>query len=206
MATYIPLHVVPLQFVDSDSTVMDSGTLEFYDAGTSNGQTLFSDNAGTSIGTSITLNARGLPESGGSVISLWRDASKSLKIVVKDSGGATISTTDNLPALGDALFNEQTLSDGATISWDLADGSAKVTLGGNRTLAAPTNMIAGRTYGLRVTQDGSGSRLISSWNAVYQFAGGTAPTLTTTAGATDVFLFYCDGTNMTLVASALNVS
>lgn len=206
MANYIPLMNFIPQLQAADSTNATSSTLEAYLAGTSTPTNLFSDSSGTSLGTSVTLNSSGYPESGGNVVSLWRDAGIALKLIYKDSGGSTVWTMDNIPAVGDSLFSEQTLTDGASIDWDLADGSGKVTLGGNRTLNNPTNQIAGRTYGLRITQDGTGSRLISSWGSAYNWAGGTAPTLTTTAGATDVFLFYSDGTNMNLVASALNVS
>jgi hypothetical protein len=93
-------------------------------------------------------------------------------------------------------FNATTLSDGATISWDAAANQvAGVTLGGNRTMAAPTNLVDGATYILHVIQDGTGSRTLT-WNAVFQWPGGTAPTLTTTASARDIVSFISDGTNI----------
>ena len=65
---------------------------------------------------------------------------------------------------------EATLTDGATIAWDVSTSPvAKVTLAGNRTLAAPTNAIANGQYiALLVIQDGTGSRTLT-WNAVYEF-------------------------------------
>ena len=95
-----------------------------------------------------------------------------------------------------------TLTDGATINWD-ADTNGQVvsvTLAGNRTLAAPTNVIENAFYLLRVTQDGTGSRTLT-WNAAYKFPGGTDPVLSTTANAVDIFSFiggagnvlYCVG-------------
>jgi hypothetical protein len=90
----------------------------------------------------------------------------------------------------------QTLTDGATINWDTALGkSAKVTLGGNRTVAAPTNLVSGESYTLSVIQDGTGSRTLT-WNAVFKWPGGVAPVLTTTAAARDVFSFTADGSNL----------
>ena len=90
---------------------------------------------------------------------------------------------------------QQTLTDGATINWDMATGIvASVTLGGNRTMAAPTNLKVG-TYILHVIQDGTGSRTIT-WNAVFKWQSATAPTLTTTAAARDIFCFISDGTNL----------
>jgi phage-related tail fiber protein len=89
----------------------------------------------------------------------------------------------------------QTLTDAATISWDMNSGGiATVTLGGNRTMAAPTNLKKG-TYILKVIQDGTGSRTLA-WNAVFKWASGTAPTLSTAAGTVDILTFVCDGTNM----------
>jgi hypothetical protein len=75
---------------------MSNGTLEFYLAGTSTATNLFSDNIGTSIGSSITLNSGGMPESGGNVITLFRDSAIAIKVVGKNASGAIIFTSDNL--------------------------------------------------------------------------------------------------------------
>jgi hypothetical protein len=96
MANYIPLGNLPFQFQDANGDNMDSGTIEFFLAGTSTPTNLFSDNTGTSIGTSITLNSSGYPESGGNVITLFRDASVALKLILKNAAGTTISSVDNL--------------------------------------------------------------------------------------------------------------
>ena len=78
-----------------------------------------------------------------------------------------------------------TLTDGATITPDMADSNNfVVTLGGNRTLANPSNLTAGQSGSFFIVQDGSGSRTLS-YGSQYDFAGGTAPTLTTTASAVD---------------------
>lgn len=84
-----------------------------------------------------------------------------------------------------AFSGIQTLTDGATITPDLATGNFfTVTLGGNRTLANPTNQVAGQGGCIFLVQDGTGSRLVT-FGSEYDFAGGTAPTLTTTASAVD---------------------
>jgi len=88
---------------------------------------------------------------------------------------------------------EYALTDAATIAWDLSLGpSARVTLGGNRTLGAPTNGIAGNVYHLRVIQDGAGGRTLA-YNAVFDWPAGVAPTVA--AGSNDVSLlaFYYTG-------------
>jgi hypothetical protein len=48
---------------------------------------------------------------------------------------------------------------------------------------------------LKVVQDGSGSRTITSWPGTVRWPGGIAPTLTTTAGAIDIVTCYYDRTN-----------
>jgi hypothetical protein len=103
---------------------------------------------------------------------------------------------NNLTTVSGAVANvEDTLTDGATITWDVIDSPvAKVTLAGNRTLSAPsgTTPIAGQFVSLLIIQDGTGSRTIT-WNAVYEFAADTAPTLTATASLGDLFTFRYNG-------------
>ena len=92
-----------------------------------------------------------------------------------------------------AYIAETTLTDGATINWNMSTQSVcKVTLGGNRTLAAPSNSSTGQFASILVIQDGTGGRTIT-WNAVYEFASDTAPTLTATANLGDLFVFRYNG-------------
>jgi hypothetical protein len=78
-----------------------------------------------------------------------------------------------------------TLTDAATIAVDFADSNNfTVTLGDNRTLGNPTNQVAGQSGSLFVVQDGSGSRTLA-YSSDWEFAGGTAPTLSTAASAVD---------------------
>ena len=94
------------------------------------------------------------------------------------------------------------LSDGATITVDMADSNNfSVTLGGNRTFANPSNDTAGQCGSIFITQDGTGSRT-ASWGSDWDFAGGTAPTLTTTAGAVDrIDYIIKDASNIHAVAT-----
>ena len=78
-----------------------------------------------------------------------------------------------------------TLTDGATITPDFAAGcNFTVTLGGNRTLANPTNLTAGQSGSIFVVQDATGSRTLA-FGSNWDFPGGTAPTLSTAANAVD---------------------
>jgi hypothetical protein len=77
------------------------------------------------------------------------------------------------------------LTDGATITPDFAvANNFSVTLGGNRTLANPSNLTAGQSGSIFISQDGTGSRTLA-YGSQYDFAGGTAPTLSTSANSVD---------------------
>ena len=106
-----------------------------------------------------------------------------------------------------AAFNpEQTLSDGSTISWNaLTQPVAKVTLGGNRTLAAASGGEAGAFVSLLIIQDGTGSRTVT-FNAAYEFKDDTAPTLTTTASKGDLFVFRYNGSKWLEVGRNQNLT
>jgi hypothetical protein len=77
------------------------------------------------------------------------------------------------------------LTDATSIATDLAlSNNFSVTLSGNRTLANPTNTVAGQSCSIFITQDGTGSRTLAM-GTNFKFAGGTAPTLSTAAASVD---------------------
>lgn len=88
------------------------------------------------------------------------------------------------------------LVDGATVYWngDVQGQVASLTLAGNRTMAAPTNIVQNALYILRVSQDATGSRTLT-WNAAFKFGGNGAPTLTTTANKVDILSFIGGASN-----------
>ena len=82
-----------------------------------------------------------------------------------------------------------TLTDAASITSNFALGNNfLVTLGGNRTLAAPSNAVAGQSGSIYVIQDGTGSRTLA-YNAAWQFVSATVPTLSTGAGDVDMLVY-----------------
>ena len=91
---------------------------------------------------------------------------------------------------GAQIGSVSTLTDGATITPNFAlNNSFTVTLGGNRTLANPTNLVAGQSGVFIINQDGTGGRTLA-YGSNYDFGGGTAPTLTTTANAQDMIAYF----------------
>jgi len=84
-----------------------------------------------------------------------------------------------------AVADIQALTDGTNISVDFNVGqNFTVTLAGNRTLDNPTNCVAGQVGSIFITQDGTGSRTLA-YGSSWDFAGGTAPVLSTDAAAID---------------------
>lgn len=89
-----------------------------------------------------------------------------------------------------------TLTDAATISWDLDLAPlGRVTLGGNRTVGAPANQRDGGAYVLVVNQDATGGRTLA-WNAAFDFGIDGVPTLPPAANRVAIFTFLSNGTSM----------
>jgi hypothetical protein len=77
------------------------------------------------------------------------------------------------------------LTDAASISVALnTSDKFIITLGGNRTLAAPTGLQPTQAGSILVVQDGTGSRTLSL-NSVWKFPAGTAPTFSTSINSVD---------------------
>ena len=164
-----------------------------------------------------TLGAPALTTSGDTNTGMFFPAADTIALVeggvevirINSSANVGIGTSSpgaKLAVVGTGYSPAITLTDGATLNWNTALGQvAQVTLGGNRTFAAPTNLVDGGFYSLLIIQDGTGSRTIS-WNAVFDFTGGTAPTLSTAAGSKDLIAWRSDGTNMLEVGRSLGVA
>jgi hypothetical protein len=82
-----------------------------------------------------------------------------------------------------------TLTDAASITSDFAKGNNfLVTIGGNRTLALPTNCTAGQSGQVHIIQDGTGSRTLA-YNTAWQFVSAAVPTLSTGASDVDILCY-----------------
>ena len=78
-----------------------------------------------------------------------------------------------------------TLTSGATVTPDFAaSNNYSLTLDQNLTIDNPTNLTAGQSGSIFLVQDGTGSRT-AAWGSYWDFAGGVAPVLTTTASSID---------------------
>ena len=103
---------------------------------------------------------------------------------------------------GDAVWRNRNapaaLTDASTIAVNMADSdNFTVTLGGNRTLGNPTNMVAGQSGCITIYQDATGSRTLA-YDTYWEWAGGTAPVLTTAANAKDKLFYYVDSSTVVM--------
>jgi hypothetical protein len=121
-------------------------------------------------------------------------------------GIGTASPGAKLAVVGTGYSPNIALTDAATIAWDTTLGQVATFnfVSSNRTMGAPSSMANGAFYALCVIQNAGNNTL--TWNAVFKWAGGTAPTLSTAAGARDYFVFRSDGVNMYQQGQSLAVA
>jgi hypothetical protein len=108
-------------------------------------------------------------------------------MVASPSRAATAATTVEQGALAPNVVN---LADAATIALDVSQGNDyRVTIAGDRTLGNPSNPTDGQKIVVQVTQ-GSGGGFTLSYGGGFEFSAGLPqPTLSTTAGDTDLLAF-----------------
>jgi len=176
--------------------------------------------ATTAAGTTTTVlhgNASGAPTFG--AVSLTADVSGTLPVGNGGTGLTTLTanyipygagtsafasksnfsvdpTNNRWSVVGTGYSPNIALTDAATIAWDTTTGQVATFtfVSTNRTVGAPSSLVSGAFYALAVIQN-SGSNTLT-WNAVFKWTAGTAPTLSTAAGAKDYFVFRSDGTNL----------
>lgn len=104
-----------------------------------------------------------------------------------------LDATGNAPSVN---VLSQTLTDGATVNWNMSSGViATLTLtGNNHAIAAPSPMRIGSAI-LHLFQDTTAGRVVS-WNSVYKWPGGVAPVLSPGANKHDIISFVCDGASL----------
>ena len=207
------------------TTVTQGGTGPFICDGTN----VFSgaDTTGLGLGTAATLNfgtadanlipvssadARYIPTSTSSTISSNKTFSKTVTFTSTTTHSGTAVFNAQISATSSATFSGAvgtpivSLSAATSVALDLSSGNDfGITLGNATTLVNPTNAKIGQTGTIAVKQDGTGSRTLSYGDA-YNFASGTAPTLSTAAAATDILIYKVREVSSVDVASILNVS
>ena len=166
---------------------------------TSGGEYVALQAAGTTTSYTVTLPAAVATVTGQALTSTTAGVASWTTV-----GDAVLSAAQEWSASQN--FNATTLTFNATQAWNAqTDQVTKVVVTANVTFSAPSNQKDGGFYAVTVEQDGTRGRT-GSWITVFKWAGGTAPTLTTTASAKDIFVFRSDGMIMQEVGRQLNVS
>jgi len=122
-------------------------------------------------------------------------------VVESTTGGFKLPTGAIQAVPGGA--NPITLVDGSTVNLDARTSDTYVlTIAGSRTLAITNNGGAGSAFMIELIQGAGGSHTMT-WDSSMHWPGGTAPTLTTTAGQADIITCKSfNGTTYVCVANA----
>ena len=114
--------------------------------------------------------------------------------IVGDTDTQTLTNkTLTNPTVTNYVETPYSANSGTAITLALTNGTVQIiTLTGNATITMPT-ATSGKSFIMYLKQDGTGSRTVT-WSTV-KWAGGTAPTITSTASRQDILSFFADGTN-----------
>ena len=200
--------------------VGDGTTLAFTAAGTagyvltSNGAGVptWSDNGAGTVTSASVVSANGF--AGTVATSTTTPAitlTTSITGLLKGNGtamSAAVAGTDYVTPTGTETLTNKTLTNptvtnytetpfsansSTAITLALTNGTVQIiTLTGNATITMPT-AVSGKSFIMYLKQDATGSRTVT-WSTV-KWAGGTAPTITSTASRQDILSFFSDGTN-----------
>ena len=114
--------------------------------------------------------------------------------IVGDTDTQTLTNkTLTNPTVTNYVETPYSANSGTAITLALTNGTVQIiTLTGNATITMPT-ATSGKSFIMYLKQDATGSRTVT-WSTV-KWAGGTAPTITSTASRQDILSFFADGTN-----------
>ena len=108
----------------------------------------------------------------------------------------TLNTTGNGTRVSQLVYRSNFVNYAASVTPDLDLGTwfQVGALTGNITVNAPTNPRSGQVINIIFKQDATGGRTVT-FNAIFLFPSGTAPTATAAANATDMVSCQYDATN-----------
>jgi len=124
-------------------------------------------------------------------------------LALNNLGHATLATAQTFTAGQRGQITA--LTDATSIATNLAlSNNFSFQLGGNRTLADPTNISAGQSGSFFITQDGTGGRTLA-YGSKFKFPGGTAPVLSTAANSVDRIDYVVASSSIIHAVASLDV-
>lgn len=151
-------------------------------------------------------------QSRGQLVNRRKVVKAAMGVAAGGAAGGALLTRSAAPALaaqdasvesGAVAPTVVALADAATIAVDASLGNDfRATIDGNRTVGVPANPTDGQKITLQVTQGAAGSFTLS-WSSAFEFSAGLPqPTLSTTAGLTDLlgFIYNASKAKWLLVA------
>lgn len=194
-APTVRLAPVPkMQFLDNSGNPLASGTVDTFIAGTTTPQASYTDATGAVLNANpIVLDSAGRAD-------IWLDVTLSYKFVVKNSGGTTIYTVDNVTwtaaTTWSGVYRAETFSATPTFNSAIADIFA-MTLTANVTSSTVSNATTGQMIAFRLCQDATGGRTFT-WPTTFL----RPPTIASGASACTNPTFFYDGTNWRALAAS----
>jgi hypothetical protein len=170
--------------------------------GTINGTTIGATTPSTARFT--TLEVSGTTTLATALSGVLKGTSGVVSVATAGTDYAGISTAQSFTAGQRGAVSA--LTDGATITPNFAlANNFSLTIGGNQTLANPTNLVAGQSGVILITQDGTGSRTLA-YGSNWKFSNATAPTLSTAPAAVDALVYYVNSTSAITTSLINNIS
>ena len=188
---------VTVQAYDADTAKYDDTTANFTGTLQNGGSNVVVD---SDIGVTVQAYDANLPA--GNTILV--DSDVGVTVQSYDADNAVTDAAQTFTAAQRGAIT--TLTSGATVTPDFAtSNNYTLTLDQNLTIANPTNLTAGQSGSIFLVQDGTGSRL-AAWDSYWDFAGGTAPTLSTAASAVDRIDYVVRSSTSIHAVATLNYS
>jgi hypothetical protein len=204
--------------LDADGNPVSGGSLQFFDAGTSNPKTVYSNSGlSTSLGTTVYLDSGGHPvsASGGTNKVLVYTGIAAYKVTALDANAATVWTLDNVKGAIDtstfvvtsAAPSRKVVSRSDT-AWTVASAAADAgtvyksnPTSGSQTVTLPSAVTAGDGYTFTIMHDGASTtnivryQTVSSQTVSQNGASRTSGALVTYG---ETLTFVSDGANWTV--------
>lgn len=223
MADSIAIFPPGYRVLDTDGDPVSGASIEFYDAGTTDARTVYSDNAlSTALGTIVYCDSSGAPvasQGSASKVAVYTGTTD-YKVIIKDSDGNTLETKDNLR--GATNTTPFLAGDEALPTWPVVAKTADYTIlttdqanvinvdctAATRTMTLPSAVSAGDNWVVAIRHIGSANKVtiatVSSQTISAPLPGGAATSMSLTSYGESVEL-VSDGANWHVKAGMIGL-